>query len=99
MAYKIVNRSFVKTDILIAVNYYKEINLELAKQFLLRINEAKQYIQKSPKGFQIKYNQVRTVLLKQFPFQIHYLIDEEHNQIVILAIIHSYRKPVDYSAR
>lgn len=99
MTYKLVNRPLVRIDLLAAVKYYNEINPALAKQFLARINEAKDYLQNFPLGFQIKYNQVRTVLVKQFPYQIHYLINEERKQIVILAIIHSYRKPVDYSGR
>lgn len=99
MTYKFVNRPLVKTDLQIAIEYYKEINPKLAKQFILRIREAKEYIQKTPIGFQKKHRESRTVLLKQFPYQIHYLIDDENNQIVILAIIHSYRKPTDFSER
>ncbi len=99
MIYKIVNRPLVTSDILNAVDFYKEINPKLAHQFLLRIKEAIDYIEKSPFSFQIKYNQVRTVLLKQFPYQIHYLVDEERNTVVILAIIHSYRNPDDFTKR
>lgn len=99
MIYKIVNRPFVTSDILNAVDFYKEINPKLAQQFLLRIKEAIDYIEKSPSSFQIKHNQVRTLLLKQFPYQIHYLIDEERKAVVILAIIHSYRNPRDFTKR
>ena len=37
------------------------------------------------KAFQIKYKNVRIILLKKFPYHIHYLIDEVEKQIVILA--------------
>ncbi|MDB5011950.1 MAG: hypothetical protein JWQ25_152 [Daejeonella sp.] len=99
MSYSFVNRSAVKADIISATDYYKKISPQLAKQFLLRIREAKIYISRSPLGFEIKYNSVRTLLLKQFPYHIHYLIDEKEKQIVILAIIHAYRNPADYSDR
>jgi hypothetical protein len=99
MIYKIVNRPLVTSDILNAVDFYKEINPKLANQFLLRIKEATVYIEKSPSSFQIKYNQVRTLLLKQFPYQIHYLIDEDRKVVVILAIIHSYNNPRDFTKR
>lgn len=66
---------------------------------MFRIREAKAYIARSPIGLQIKYNQVRTLLLKQFPYHIHYLIDEPKKVIVILAIIHAYKNPTDYSNR
>jgi len=97
MSYVIVNRPSVKNDIVHATNYYKKINPELAKQFLYRIREAKTYIARSPLGFQVKYKEVRTLILKQFPYHIHYFIDDSKKQIVILAIIHAYKNPDDYS--
>ncbi len=99
MSYSFVNKPAVKTDIIEATDYYKKINSELAKQFLFRIREAKAYIARSPFGFQTKYNQVRTLLLKQFPYHIHYLIDDTKQLIVILAITHAYKNPTDYSNR
>ncbi len=99
MSYSFVNKPLVKADIIHAVDYYTNINPELAKQFLFRIREAKAYIARSPLGFQIKYKEVRTLLLKQFPFHIHYLINDTNKQIIILAIIHAYKNPTDYSNR
>jgi plasmid stabilization system protein ParE len=99
MSYSFVNRPAVKEDVKKAAKYYKEINPELAIQFLFRIREARAYIARSPLGFQIKYNKVRTLLLKQFPYHIHYLIDEKQKQIIILAVINAYKDPADYSKR
>ncbi|MEN9448746.1 MAG: hypothetical protein RJA25_2036 [Bacteroidota bacterium] len=99
MSYPFVNRPGVRLDIINGTDYYKNINPELAKQFLFRIREAKAYIARYPLGFQIKYKEVRTLLLKQFPYHIHYLIDDNKKQIVILAIIHAYKNSQDYSNR
>src|SRR5687767_10059485 len=96
MAYSFVNSPTVKADIIDAFNYYKKINPQLANQFIIRLREAKSYIALSPMGFQIKYNGVRTLLLKQFPYHIHYFINENKQQIIILAIIHAYKNPIDY---
>lgn len=99
MSYSFVNRPSVKADITNAVDYYKSINPQLATQFLFRIREAKSYIALMPLGFQVKYKEVRTLVLKQFPYHIHYLIDDTKQQIIILAIIHAYKNPQDYSGR
>ena len=99
MNYSFVIRPAVKTDISEAVEYYKNISPDLARQFILRIREAKDYVARSPLGFQLKYNQVRTLLLKQFPYHIHFIIDDSKMQIIILAVIHAYRNPIDYSKR
>ena len=99
MSYKIVNRPAVRIDLLNAIDYYKAISPDLARKFLSRIREAREYILQYPIGFEVKYKNVRTVLLRQFPFHIHYLIEESTGEIIILAIINSYRNPDDYSGR
>jgi len=48
-------------------------------------------------GFQVKYKEVRTLLLKQLPYHIHYFIVDTQKQIIILAIIHAYKNPKDYA--
>lgn len=99
MSYTFVNRPAVRSDIINAICYYKSISPKLAKQFLFRIREAKIYIKRSPLAFEVKYNNVRTLLLKQFPFHIHYIINDNQKQIIIVAIVHAYRNPTDYSIR
>lgn len=99
MKFQIVNAKKVESDLLDIIEYYKDINPKLVKEFISRMKEASSYILNAPFSFQIKYKNVRTLLLKQFPYHIHYLIDEKRNQIVILAVIHSYRNPQDYSKR
>jgi plasmid stabilization system protein ParE len=99
MSYTFVIRPAVRADIINPTNYYKNINPKLAKQFLYRLREAKAYIARTPRRFQIKYKEVPTLLLKQFPYHIHYLIDDTQKLIIILAIIHAYKNPEDYSLR
>lgn len=99
MKYRIVSLPNVQTDIREAVSYYQQINPTLSQQFVGRIREAFRFLELMPQGFQQKYKSVRTLLLKQFPYQIHYLIDDKNQTIIVLAVIHSYRNPQDYSAR
>jgi len=91
--YHFQNRPAVEADVINAVNYYKHISPKLAKQFLFRIREAKIYINRSPLAFEIKYKNVRTLLLKQFPFHIHYIIDEATKSIIITAVLHMSQNP------
>ncbi len=97
MSYSFVNKPNVSLDILEATQYYKTINPKLAKQFLFRLREAKAHIALNPLGFQTKYKTVKTLMLKQFPYLIHYLIEDKKKQIVILAVVHAYKNPKDYS--
>lgn len=99
MTHTFVNKPKVIFDIEAIVDYYKSINPELATAFLDRVEEAKKYIADFPEAFQIKYKNVRTVLLEQFPYHIHYIVDDAKKQIVVLAVIHAYKNPKDYSNR
>jgi plasmid stabilization system protein ParE len=99
MNYTFVNKPALNHDIESIVNYYKNINPALSIAFLDRVEEAKKYISNFPLAFQIKYKNVRTTLLEQFPYHIHYIVDDSKKQIVVLALIHAYRNPKDYSKR
>ena len=86
MIYSFVNRPAVKVDIINAADYYKNISPELAKQFLFRVREAKTFIARTPLGFQIKYNNVRTLLLKQFPYHIITLLTIPKSKLLSLLL-------------
>jgi plasmid stabilization system protein ParE len=93
MSYTFVNKLTVTNDIEDIVDYYASINPELATAFLDQIEIAKKYIADFPEAFQIKYKNVRTVLLEQFPYHIHYILNDAKKQIVVLGVIHAYRNP------
>lgn len=99
MKYRIVSLPAVQIDIREAVRYYEQFSPKLGQQFLQRLREANHFLEIMPKGFQKKYKAVRTLLLKQFPYHIHYLIEDKNQTIIILGIIHSYRNPKDYTLR
>lgn len=99
MSYTFINRPKVRADIIEATSYYKNINPVLASQFLTRIREAKTAIEQNPFGFEIRYKGVRTYLLKQFPYHLHYFVDDANKRIAVLAIIHAHKNPKDYSNR
>ena len=99
MTFRFIFRPFVKIDLKEAVKYYKAISPSLSKDFLFRVREAKKFISLNPYGDDIVYKNIRLHNLKQFPYQIHYYIDENNKQIVILAIIFSKRENLDFSDR
>jgi plasmid stabilization system protein ParE len=78
----------VKNDIREAAKYYNQQQKGLGLRFLKEVNSRVATIGKQPKSFQIRYREVRIALLKKFPYTIHYLLDEESKQIIILAVFH-----------
>ncbi len=99
MKYKIVYRPFVKDDLQNAVDYYKNISPKLAKEFLFRIKEAKNYILNNQEADDVMYNEIRMHNLYQFPYHIHYFVDLKNEQIVILAVAFSKRENLNFNKR
>lgn len=97
--YKVVITDFAKVDIKKAKEYYNDINANLAKQFLIRIRETKSYISENPNGNDVIYQDVKMHLIKQFPYHLHYFLDEERTQIVVIAVQFGKRENLDFSER
>ncbi len=84
MSFRVFNTASAKLDLVEIISYYKSISPKLSAEFIYRLREAQKHILLSPYAFEVKYKEVRTVLLKQFPYQMHYLIDEESEQIIVI---------------
>lgn len=91
MAYKVVTSSKVHFDIEKGIEWYKEIQIELAKRFLKEVGKIKKTILKNPEKFQVRYSNIRIAFLDKFPFGIHYKI--ENDTIFLLAIFHFKENP------
>jgi plasmid stabilization system protein ParE len=89
MNYKIVIVEKAKIDLSQSIDWYKNINPKLAKRFLETFKEGISIIHKEPLHFQIRYDDVRIMMLTTFPYLIHYTLDK--NTIIIKAIYHSSR--------
>lgn len=93
MATKLIYNRFVKDDLKEINDWYKEINKELwnsfTKEFRLKIH----LIKENPLSFELKYNNIRIVFLKKFPYGIHYLYNTEENIIEIYSVFHTSRDP------
>lgn len=95
--YTLVSSSLVEQDIKEAFYYYKSISRKLAKEFLQRLKEGKNYIMEYPFANDIMYKNVRIHMLKQFPYHIHYLIEPEEKQIIILGVSFAKRNDSNYN--
>lgn len=80
-----------------AVEYYKDIDLELAKRFRNDVLDAVKGISKSPLQWPIYVDDVRRRVLSDFPYIIFYLTSSE--LITIVAIVHSSREPDNWLGR
>ena len=92
MKFKLVYSPEFKNDVEIAVDYYHQINPNLASYLKKSIKNSCLEINKHPE-FQIRYKHIRCLLIRTFPDMIHYYIDEKLSNIYILALISTHQNP------
>jgi hypothetical protein len=92
MSYQFLFSERFKTDIREARKWYNREQPGLGKKFYAEVKSKLQAIRKSPK-FQLRYNEVRCLPLKKYPFMIHYTVDDTLKIILVLACIHCSLNP------
>ncbi|OXA80627.1 hypothetical protein SAMN05444397_105160 [Flavobacterium aquidurense] len=72
--------------------YYESLSNGLGTKF---INEYQDYVEtlKTFPFFEEKYNVVRTLPLKKFPYTIHFTVDENEKIVSIQAVTSNYQDP------
>ncbi|KAF2079241.1 type II toxin-antitoxin system RelE/ParE family toxin [Flavobacterium sharifuzzamanii] len=89
MSYKIVILEEAKADYKESLLFYKNINPKLAVRFNDSFKKSIAFITKNPFQFQIKYDDVRIIFFRTFPYAIQYSIYE--NSVIIKSIFHTSR--------
>lgn len=75
-----------------AVFYYKNIRKSLAEKFILDYENQLNTLYNFP-FFEEKYNIIRTLSLKKFPYTIHFSINENEKVVYIQALTCDYQNP------
>ena len=94
MHYRIIISEKAENDIGLAMEYYNQQQLGLGKRFLSEVNHTISDIHKSP-FYQIRYDDVRCLKVKKFPFMIHFRFHERENKIMVEAVVHTSLNPDD----
>ena len=95
MVFEIFQYPEADQDILAAVNYSKEISNSTASNFEKQLSKAYDQLERNP-FFQIRYVDVRVLLLKKFPYIILFHIDEELKAVYILSVFCTHQNPEKY---
>lgn len=88
-----------KDDIQDAALWYNKQSPGLGRRFSNEVREIVVFIRQNPTAYTIRYDQVRTAVLKVFPFMLHYTIDENKKTVIITAVLHTSRDPKEWEKR
>ncbi|MFT5778933.1 MAG: toxin ParE1/3/4 [Crocinitomicaceae bacterium] len=85
MGYNLTSSTQAELDVDRIIQYYKEIRIELARDFLSELKATRKYIQKHPNKIQVRYSSIRIAFLQRFPYGVHFKILDD--TVVILSIL------------
>lgn len=95
MIFEIFQYPEADQDILTAVNYYKEISNSTASNFEKQLSKAYDLLERNP-FFQIRYDDVRVLPLKKFPYIILFHIDEIKKIVFVISVFCTHQNPEKY---
>lgn len=90
--FTIKRNPLVAKDIQQAVDFYQSKQNNLGKRFFKNLNKEIQDLKKFP-FYQIRYKNIRCKLVKNFPYLIHFSVDEETKTVYIHAVICTHKNP------
>ena len=88
-----------KEDIHQAAKWYNNQKNGLGKQFTLRVRQRISELKRNPFTCQVRYKKVHTAIVSQFPFMIHYTINQDNKTIEVIAILSTHRDPKIWTGR
>lgn len=91
-AFRIVFDDRVEYDIDEAVDYYSSRATGLGNRFYTAVKNTIAAIESTP-YFQVRYNNIRCLPVKNFPYMVHFSVHPEEKLIRIRAIINCYQNP------
>lgn len=98
MAFSLVIDPKAIEDIQQAIDYYDEQQVGLGERFEATLNKHLLSLRKNP-FFSLRYDQVRCLPLKKFPYMLHFTVDEENSLVTIRAVFHTSINPQNWEKR
>ncbi|MGE4288172.1 MAG: type II toxin-antitoxin system RelE/ParE family toxin [Salinivirgaceae bacterium] len=80
-------------DIQEITDWYNEKQAELGYRFLKTTIKQINSLSKNPCRFAIRYKVIRCMIIKKFPYMVHFYINQENSSVEILAVISTDRSP------
>ena len=98
MTFNIVIEPVALLDIQQAIDYYDDQQIGLGKKFEAAVNKHLVALEKNP-FFQIRYDDIRCLPVKKYPYMIHFTIDEANKMVNIRAVFDTSLNPNKWTQR
>jgi len=92
-SYKIFIDPDALTDIQEITNWYNQQKYGLGTKFQKSVIKQINSLKKNAHIYSIRYNEIRCMLIRKFPYMVHYYVNKEIKTVEILAVISTKRDP------
>jgi plasmid stabilization system protein ParE len=97
--YKITIDPEALQDIQDATDWYNEQLAGLGGHFQKQVKIQISSLKKNAGAYPVRYEDVRCMLIKRFPFLVHYTFNERRKNVEVFAVLHTSRNPRIWSER
>lgn len=88
-----------KLDLKTAAEWYENQQKGLGKRFTSTIRRELKIISQNPQQTSFRYKNIRTAVVTVFPYMIHFYIDTDAENIIIVGIFHTSLNPKNWNTR
>lgn len=99
MIYKVEILPIAQKDISDNAKWYNAQLKGLGLRFTKAIRNEIKFIQKNPRAIVNRYRNTHTCTVDNFPYMIHYIIEEEQKKIVIVGVFKYQQSPDKWEER
>ncbi|MBW6499482.1 MAG: type II toxin-antitoxin system RelE/ParE family toxin [Bacteroidales bacterium] len=91
--YKVKIEPEALADIQEITDWYNEAQAGLGKRLQETAIKHINSLNKDPRLFAIRYNEIRCIVIKKFPYMVHFYINDANHTVEVLAVISTDRNP------
>jgi len=99
MKFKVIFHPEIYNDIQEAVKWYNVQQNGLGNRFLLAVKKQLKTLDKSALHYSVRYDNIRCMPIKRFPFLVHYRVNENLLIVQVEAIFNTNRNPKIWEER
>jgi toxin ParE1/3/4 len=92
MVYKVIVSPRAQKEIENAIDYYALHNDKAPRNFIRSLQDAYNTLEINP-FFSVRYNNIRALKLKKFPYLLYYIIDEKQAIVRVLSCFQNQQNP------
>jgi plasmid stabilization system protein ParE len=87
MAFKVRINIRAQAELESAYDWYMKKSPNAGNRFLDSLESAKRVLKVNP-YYQIRYRNIRSISLRQFPYSLYFIVEEEQNTVRVLSCFH-----------